>query len=46
MKKVGKRKTKFFITAVILSFVAGTAAIMYKVRRRTRLHKVKRQYWQ
>lgn len=46
MKKVGKRKTKFFITAVILSFVAGTATVIYKVKRRTRLHKVKREYWQ
>lgn len=46
MKKVGKRKTKFFITAVILSFVAGTAAFMYKVKRRRSLHKVSRQYWQ
>lgn len=46
MNKVGRRKTKFFITAVILSFVAGVAALIYKAGHRTRLHKVRRQYWQ
>ncbi len=46
MKKVEKRKTKFFITAVILSFVAGTAALVYKAKRRRSLHKVSRPYWQ
>jgi len=46
MKKVGKRKTGFLITAVILSLVAGTAAFMYKAKRRRSLHKASRQYWQ
>ncbi len=46
MKKMGKRKTGFFITAVILSFVAGTAALVYKVKRRRSLHKTSRTYWQ
>lgn len=46
MKKVGKRKTGFFITAVILSFVAGTVTLVYKVKCRKSLHKVSRQYWQ
>ncbi len=46
MKTAGKRKTKFFITAAVLSFVAGTAALIYKVRHSKSLHKVKRQYWQ
>jgi len=46
MKKEGKRKTKFFITAAILSFVACTAALVYKAKRRRRLHKISKAYWQ
>ncbi len=46
MKKERKRKTKFFITAVILSFVAGTAALVYKAKRRKSMYKASRQYWQ
>lgn len=46
MKKEGKRKTKFFITAAILSFVVGAAALVYKAKRRKSMHKASRQYWQ
>lgn len=44
MKKAGKRKTGFLITAVILSLAAGTATLVYKVKRRRSLYKVSRQY--
>lgn len=46
MKKGRKRKTKFLISAVVLSIVAGTVTLVYKVKRRRSLHKVSRPYRQ